>query len=383
MQAIRVPFKFFVLVFLLFLISCKSSFYVQKVREANADAIVYVLPKSKILIDVEVTSTIRQKGIFADYTTLYFNTKNAILSNSAKYYISDISLKKIPVKDTACMYQIVSPENKNPLLLNLSKESFIAGINLNDVQAEIVNTEQDRKDNVDLKNANSDYADISLHSVREIQYDTIYKEIIEDTIITKVPVVVKKEVYKSKAKQAKETADVIFSLRDDRYALLTGENDGANFPDGMALEKMLKELSDLEQNYMSLFTGRETKFKRYYRFEYVPPDQNEADTTVLFYFSNRSGISADSRDVPVYLHFRPKTDYKPTQVGMEERKYGIYYRIPGKADLLLRLKGKELFKSELDIPQIGSLNLIPGKLFDSKVTVEFYPDLGSLKRISE
>lgn len=375
--------KIIIYISVLFLVSCKSSFYVEKAQNAENNSIIYALPKTKIILQVEVTDEIKQKGIFSDYTHLYFNTKNAVLKNSSKFYISDISLKNVPLIDSSQIYKIISAKNSNPLLLNLSKEGFILGINLSDIQAKTVNNEQARLKNREIRTNVSDYADISLHSVREMQYDTIYKEVLRDSVLIKIPVIRKKEVYKSKAKQAKETAEIIFNLRDDRYALLTGENDGNNFPDGEAFKQMIIKLSELEKNYMSLFTGREMKIKKLYQFEFIPENNTKNKSEVMFRFSDKNGITNDTTDTPVILNFIPEKNIIGGISRIDEKNKGILYRIPGKAQANITLKGKELYKTEFEIPQIGTLNLIPANLFKSKITVEFYPELGSLKRISE
>ena len=376
--------KFYALIFIVLLTSCKTSFYTQKnsPEDNPENGIIYVLPKSKLIITAEITKEIKEKGIFADYTHLYFNTKNAVLRNSTKFYISDISVKTIPVIDSSQIYRIISPKNINPLLLNLSKGNFISGINLSDIQAGKVNTEQNKIQNQNTKTDISDYADISLHSVREVRYDTIYKEVLKDSVMIKIPVIRKKEVYKSKAKQAKEIAEIIFNLRDDKYALLTGENDGNNFPDGEALKQMLSKLSELERNYMSLFTGREIKIKKNYQFEFIPDNKSGNKSNILFYFSEKKGITKDTTDTPVVLNLY---DLKPqiSKPELQEKNKGIIYRIPGKAEISILLNTKNLYKTELEIPQLGSLNIIPAKLFKSRITVEFYPELGALKRISK
>ncbi len=375
----------FIFLFLSVLIitSCKTGFYSEKYNsKSKENGIIYALPKAKIIVNLEITKQVKQKGIFSEFTHLYFNTKNTISEDELKYYISDFSVKTIPVIDSSKIYKIVSKRNINPLLLNLSKENFISGINLNDVQAGKVNEKQTLNRSNEIKNKISDYADISLSSVREVKYDTIYKEVMRDSVMIKIPVIKKKEVYKSKAKQAKETAEFIFNLRDDRYALLTGENDGNNFPDGEALKQMINQLSELEKKYMSLFTGREINLKKLYQFEFIPEINQPEISKVMFYFSEKKGITNDTLDVPVILSFKPaKLNIKGISQSDKKLK-GIIYRIPGKAAVSISLKGKDLYRSEFEIPQIGTLNLIPANLFKSKVTVEFYPESGSLKRIS-
>ncbi len=380
---IKTPFLI-LLLSVLFFTSCKTTFYTKKINPNNLeDGLIYALPKSEIRISLEITEQIKQKGVFSEYTHLYFNTKNAVMKDDIKYYISDFTVKTIPVIDSSQIYKIISPKNINPLLLNLSKENFISGINLNDVQAGEVNKEQIHNRNNVVKNTVSDYADISLSSVREIRYDTIYKEVLRDSAMIKIPVIRKKEVYKSKAKQAKETAEMIFNLRDDRYALLTGENDGNNFPDGEALKQMIKKLSELEKNYMSLFTGREINVKKVYQYEFIPENTEDTVLQTMFYFSDKKGITNDTTDTPVILYFIPKKISDKLVTRISTKNKGILYRIPGKAEVSIKMRDKELYNSELEIPQIGTLNIIPANLFKSKITVEFYPETGSLKRISE
>ncbi len=373
----------FLLFFVLF--SCKTSFYTKKISDntEKKNGIIYALPKTKIIADIEITKKIKQKGIFSDFTHLYFSTKNAIMKNETKYFISDISITTTPILDSSQIYRIVASGNLNPLLLNLSKENFISGINLNDVQAGNIDNGQNSEKNSDIKENISDYADISLYSVREIQYDTLYKEVLKDSVMIKVPFIRKKEVYKSKAKQAKETADIIFNLRDDRYALLTGENDGTNFPDGSALKTMLNELSELEKKYMSLFTGRELKFKKTYRFEYVPENNSDSINEILFYFSEETGITKDTSKIPVTMKIINKKLIPKNVFDDKSEKKGIIYRIPDKAGIKLISEKKELYKASVFISQFGTLNLLPSSLFKDKITVEFYPEYGSLKRISE
>ena len=373
------------LIIFLFLFSCKTSFYSEKVINnfENTEGIIYALPKTKLIVSAEITKEIKQKGIFSEYTNLYFNAKNAVKTNETKFYLSDISVKTIPVADSSKIFRIVSLRNINPLLLNLSKDNFISGINLSDIQAGNVNKNQNINKNEELKTSSTEYSDISFHSVREVQFDTIYKEVLRDSVMIKIPIIKKKEVYKSTAKQAKETAEIIFNLRDDRYALLTGENDGNNFPDGKSLNQMLQKLSELEKNYMSLFTGREMKITKTYQFEFIPDNNLSDRQKTLFYFSDRKGVVNDTAAVPVILNFQKKEFAKNVSFLLMKKNKGIIYRLPGKAEAIITYKNKMLYKKEIVIPQTGTLNLIPANLFKEKITVEFYPESGALKRISK
>jgi len=383
-------------VFFVFLYSCKSEMYITNINSnyiKNTSGIIYTLPKTKLEVEIEITETHKQKGPFAKYTNLYFNTKNAITKNSTDYRISNISINSKPIVDSANIYCINSLDNEIVSLINLTQNGFIAGINISDYQSEKIETEQK---NISISNNNFnkfiDYADFSLKSIRETQYDTIYKEVLQDSVIVKIPIIKKKEVYKSLQKQAKETADVLFLLRDDRNALLKGENDGNNFPDGDALKLMINELNKLEKQYMNLFTGQEIKIKKQYKFEVIPNSSTDS-TIYLFNFSEKKGLyKTTSAKNAIYLKLNKNTYLVPTSkftkkaISNNKNKLGAYsgimYRIP--QNVLAEVVNNKtiLYKKEIKIAQAGTINIIPKHLIQN-TKVEFYPQYGSLKRISK
>jgi len=381
------------------LYSCKSEMYITNVNSnylKNSSGVTYSLPKTKLIIEIEVTETHKQRGPFSKYTNLYFNTKNAIIKDNVDYRISNISIHTTPVIDSSNIYCINNSDNKIASLINLSPNGFIAGINLSDYQSEKLETEQK---NISITNDNNnkfiDYANFSLKSIREIQYDTIYKEVLQDSVIVKVPIIKKKEVFKSLQKQAKETADILFLLRDDRNALLKGENDGDNFPDGEALKLMINELNKLEKQYMSLFTGQELKIKKQYKFEIIPKASSFNDTIYLFSFSSKTGLynnksSYNKNSIFLKLvqndNLKATSNYTKKNIANNKNKIGGYngiiYRIPQNIVTEIINSNKSLYKKELKIAQSGTLNIIPTNLL-KETKVEFYPQYGSLKRISK
>lgn len=373
--------------------SCKSSFTVINTNdsELNDAGIIYTLPKTKINISLEITEIHKQRGPFAEYTNLYFNSTNAITENETEYQISDIFLKAIPISDADHIYILNSEKIILANMVNLTPEGFLAGINLTDYQAEKIETDQKVISKSHEKNSQLNYGDFSLKSIQETQYDTLYKEVVRDSVLVKIPVIRKKNVYKSNKKQAKEIADILFLLRDDRNALLKGENDGDNFPDGEALKIMLFELNELERQYMSLFTGREIKIKKTYNFEIIP-DNDSLEYTITS-FSEWDGITQNESGKPIsltlYLNesldaIQNHTDQYLNEIKLRDKPFkGLIYRIP--ADIYAEIFYDEnvLYKKNIKISQFGSVNLIPGNIFNEEISIEFYPQNGSLKRISK
>ena len=375
--------------------SCKSSFTVVNTNdlELNDAGIIYSLPKTKINISIEIAEIHKQKGPFTEFANLYFNSKNAVTENKVEYQITDISIKAVPFSDTDHIYSLNSGENISANMVNLTPEGFLAGINLTDYQAEKVETEQKVISKSYEKNNQLNYGDFSLKSIRETKYDTLYKEVIRDSVLVKIPVIRKKNVYKSGQKQAKEIADILFMLRDDRNALLIGENDGDNFPDGEALKIMLKELNKLEKQYMSLFTGREINIKKTFEYEVSPCPGDDSLEYIITTFSEKYGTTQTGVYKPIILKLylnesagsiQNYTGQYINEIKISKKPYkGLIYRIP--ADIYAEIIYDEnvLYRKNIKISQLGSINIIPANIFNDNISIEFYPQNGSLKRISK
>lgn len=373
--------------------SCKSTFKVVNTKnpELIEGGIIYSLPKTKINISIAITEIHKQTGPFSEFSNLYFNSRNAITENEIEYQISDIFIKTVPFSDPDHIYSLNSGKTTLINMVNLTPSGFLAGINLTDYQADKIETEQNVISKSYEKTNQLNYGDFSLKSIQETQYDTLYKEVVRDSVLVKIPIIRKKNVYKSKQKQAKEIADILFLLRDDRNALLKGENDGDNFPDGDALKLMLKELNELERQYMSLFTGREIKIKKTYIYEVIP----EADSLKykIADFSEKYGITQNETAKPIslkiYLYessnvIQNYTSQLINELKINNKSYkGLIYRIP--ADIFAEISYDEnvLYRKNIKISQLGSVNLIPANIFNEDISIEFYPQEGSLKRISK
>ncbi len=383
----------FLLIITPFLNSCISSF--KTIHNAKIDnlenGLIYALPSTKLTIKIEIIEIQKQKGPFYEFLNLYFDSEAGIKNNELSYQISDISIETSPIADTENIYTVIPSGKTAAGMLNITPEGFLAGINLNDYQAEKVQIEHKILSEKISESNNLNYGDFSLNSITETRYDTLYKEVMIDSVMVKVPVITKKDVIKSNAKRAKETADILFMLRDDRNALLKGENDGTNFPDGEALKIMISELNNLEKQYMSLFTGRITKIPKSYTFEIIP--QKDSTKNRIFRFSEETGISDPQNGLPVILILKSENLYnQPNSINRQsviiesksDKAYkGLIYRIPVKTNCEIFLQSELLYKKPVLISQNGVLNLIPKSIFKENTSVEFYPETGSLKRISK
>lgn len=389
-------FIYFSIISIFIFSSCVSEFNVVNISNANCDkdVIIYSLPKTAINIKIETEEIYNQKGPFYKYAKKYFGTDDVIKSDQTEYKISKISIETAPIRDNKNIYAIIIDDKIKAGVINLTPEGFIAGINLTDFQISKFKEKQEEFEFSTHKNGKLSYADLSVWSVREAKYDTLYKEVFQDSVFVKKPIIKKKMVYKSLDKQAKELADQIFLLRDDRLSLLKGESDGGKIPEGSALKIMVDELNKLEEEYMNLFTGKTGKNSKLYNFQYIPQTNDSVYEKILFRFSKEYGIlpAGDNKGTPVVLHLftgkntsdiKKFNEKRTKQKAMEKKsKNGIFYRIPDIASTEIRFNSKIVARKKLTISQFGTINSLPVQIFDKNLSIEFYPEYGSLKSIS-
>lgn len=109
-------------------------------------------------------------------------------------------------------------------------------------------------------------------------------------------------VMKSDEEMAAETAAAIFSLRQARLELITARAGENVF--GAGLEAALAEIDHIENEYLSLFFGKQYTTREWHRYTIVPAE-GEA-TSVVCRFSEGAGLvdSSDLSASPIVVDFR-------------------------------------------------------------------------------
>lgn len=114
-----------------------------------------------------------------------------------------------------------------------------------------------------------------------------------DTSFVKVSVDRLSLVEKSPESMAQDAANAIFSLRRHRIDLVTGEAGENVF--GAGLKAALEEIDRLEQEYLSLFLGKQFRQRIVREFSVVPSKDEPA--TVVCRFSDTAGLAVRGRSV--------------------------------------------------------------------------------------
>ena len=140
------------------------------------------------------------------------------------------------------------------------------------------------------------------------------------------------------------------------------------FPEGIALEYAVENLTVLEQQYVALFIG---KFRdEYYHatYKYIPGDDPDDRPYVLFRFSPEKGLipANDLTGIPVALEIKRSgmteivdhLTYKPPGEEEKENK-ALFYRIPDLANVRIMDETITLAEKEILIYQFGQIVRLP------------------------
>lgn len=383
------------------LFACKSNKNIIDVQNVNVrlkyspTGLFYSLPKTKIIVVVEVEKIIKNKGPYSEYTKTYLGAiNNVIEENSTVWQIASIKFYDIPIVDTSNIYVVNSKNYALNYAFNLTKEGFLVSYNNALQNSYEFDLEIEENNYLSEKGENSSFNILTSDKNYKIIYDTIYREEVYDTIIRKIPILKKNVILKTPEEQAKDLAEQILLLRDDRNALLVGEGDSDYLPDGEALTMMLKGIEELEKNYLSMFVGRTDIIKFTYTYSYIP-EKESVNKIMLFKFSEQNGIYSTENltGTPVYLEIVSENNTQnifnyqksiKNYESLKKIKYnkGIYYRVPEKALVKVNYKNFILAQKNIFIPQLGTIENLPAQLFkNNNLIIDFYPNLGSIKKI--
>ncbi|MEA3450266.1 MAG: DUF4831 family protein [Bacteroidota bacterium] len=394
--------KIFFFIFILVFFACKSIKPVIKTTKITQDkdivssGLIYNLPRTQVIVKVHISKIVQNKGPYIEFSEKYLGQlTNVIKQNQTIWEISNIEFQTIPIVDTANIFIVSNLPDYSYLPFKLSKDGFLLSYNNNNVEYDDKDSDFKKKSNKTATNENFSFDLVSTDKNYKIVYDTIYREQVYDSIIKKVPILRPNLVRKTKGEQAKELADKLVVLRDDRAALLVGEGDSEYLPNGDALKLMLDEIDKLEASYLSMFTGKTDTLKYTFSFNYIPSNKDIDKEIIIFKFSENGGILAADSFYGTSVVLEMKSDnytkaiknfgfqqYMLSKDKKNKEKAGLYYRIPQKINISVKGDGKMLAEQKVYISQLGTVEFLPESLFENdELKIEFYPHLGSIKSI--
>ncbi|HRZ42468.1 MAG TPA: DUF4831 family protein [Bacteroidales bacterium] len=326
--------------------------------------ICYTLPQSRLETTITLTRIEQVKGPYAAFAGKYLGIDNVISANSVQWQIDDISVGSVPVPDTEQTFYIdlrTGDSASVPLsmMLNLNGLNSLTGSKSLPVSSQVENNF--------MSQARPAYSGLFMQYADENYYeivDTVIEKITSDTQTVETKVLQKKMMEKPTEQKAKEAADLIQKLKEQRISLLTGYQEIPYDP--ATIRYMVSELEQMENDYLELFTGvtLTTKVKR--TFVYIPNKQDDCIPVSLIRFSPAEGfISNDiQKGEPVFIQVcsqgRGVTDHTVTpQAADSARFYGFAYRIPQWCAVKIYVGQKAQKEMGMLIPQLGSVARLP------------------------
>ena len=325
--------------------------------KANNFGITYSLPKTSLVVDVEVTKVTSKAGPYYQYAEKYLGVKDAITKDNVHFELGKTSLINQGLPDEENTYIVEFKQGTVAPYAYLTEDGLLCSIN-----AEYTPVESELEAVKKQKGANQKVTDTSVFS--------------EELLMAG-----------STARQAEIAAKQIYRIRESRMNILTGEADNLP-PDGEAMKLVIQQLEEQEKSLSNLFTGIRIKETEHYEVTVVPNEELEKE--ILFRFSKQIGVvdADDLGGAPVYMNLKAierAPILEPKEAEKKEKSLkGIVYNVPGKAEVEIFMPKKSLYKGEAQITQFGSREGLAPVMFEDKkapVKVTFYPETGAIKQI--
>lgn len=317
--------------------------------KANDYGLVYNLPRTMLQVGLEAELTVKKPGEFYRYAPKYLNVSNPITKESHSVRLLSATIGSYGVPDPEEAYTIQF-KSGYPVYVTLDNAGIPTGINTEEVvEPDII-----------------DYPEAMKAKPTPLETPAARQVISEEMLQSQ-----------STAKRAELAAQAIFSIRQIRSDLITGQADNMP-PDGKSLQLMLDNLQAQEEALTAMFLGTTSVSTQVERFIINPAmleEQDKARVTVAR-LSAIDGI-VDKDDLsgsPVYLDLstisRGEMPVNEKGQTLSFPKNGIPYRIPGELRATVIYEGDAYATRDLAASQLGIVyGLAPNSFTDKKAPI--------------
>ncbi|QIA07217.1 DUF4831 family protein [Draconibacterium halophilum] len=338
-----------------------------EVIPAYVEGIAYALPRTGIKVHVEAIREKFEPGPYAAYAEQLLGIKDARTGASVKWSVSAVSIETFSEPDPQQVYKAMGGVAAT---ISLAPNGCLAGINTavaTTLPLQVQSNKTFQQPDIDDGFSFDYFSDTPF---------VIAGDSSNNFRPTKVSV----------EQKAAEAAQRVLDCRMNQYDLAALRIDG-EYPDGKAYEVSLEELKRTEQNYIKLFVGRTTYKTERYSFDYVPA-ANEKNA-VIFRISDANGIvpASDLSGKPVMAEFEQvagllaKFDAEAVSDNPNAGYDGVYYRMPGVANIKIIYELNSLASARATIAQFGKVAPVPEELLGGDYSIEFHPQTGAIKSV--
>ena len=351
------------------------------------EGIFYSLPRTVVKVEVKIDRAENYKGPYADFALRFLGLKNVIVANTIDYKISDITITTYPEPDPDQYYFVelgdkISKGEKAGML-SLSDAGIILGT-LQERDDTLINSSQPAKTEELPAEMDKDAfgelfkysADVSVFE----KVDTIIRKINIDTMTVERQYYKRTMIEKSPEQKAKEAADYISKIKDNRFNLLSGTQE-VNY-NKETLEYMDTQLKTMEKEYLKLFTGISLHKSLTFSYKYIPiPNQINTEIPIFKFLKSRGVIDLDEQGgkvVTIKIQRVGNTNTVANYLKKAEKDtkiQGFSYRIPELARVTVKLDENTQEETQCLVSQLGVVTSLPA----NKWMVRFYKETGGIK----
>ncbi len=311
----------------------------------------YSLPSTVISIDVEAVQEKFYAGPYAKYAEKYLGIKPRMKDENT-VQLTQIRMTPLVEPDQTRRYSVdVKKKVEEATLMKLASGGFVTFADAKHGDQTVWRFPTEEKGDFSGKGVSSNLTSGST---------TLYRKDNKESAYNRIAVQQDMVIEKTLEQKAAETAAMILKLRKQRLQIVTGDTDATY--SGEAMGAAIEELTRLENEYMTLFTGYSEKQPQHMTFEVIPDPSKENQMYVAFRMSEAGGlVPADNLSgKPVVMEIVPQAFAQPEV--KEEKKskdVGVYYRIPAACTVKL-LDGMDLiFQTRMPIYQLGQESSLP------------------------
>lgn len=342
----------------------------------SGDGFIYALPSTTVRLDITINKTEKFKGKFSDYSVKLLGITEMITKDAVHYEISDVKISTESDVDTSQLYFARFPKKLSDdagFFIQLSEQGFISAFHQ-------IKKEDDSRNEKDV--VVTPFKDL-LKPVLIEKVDTIIRRVSIDTTIIEEKVLKRSISEKSNEQQAREIADLIYRIEDNKFSLITGYQE-VNYSKE-SLQFMLDNLNRMEREYLDYFKGTTVRSKETYTFYYKPQAKPEEAFNTFFRFSPVDGIydknsrsgEAVSINVAPSNTLKAARSFENERMQVKRKNKGIYYRIAEPVTIQVKLGNTIIASEKTFVSQMGILTFLPSLNVSS---VEFNAN-GSLKML--
>ena len=324
----------------------------QAIREDEM-ALVYYMPQTQMVVDVEYETVVLHRGIYADYAKQYLGSVEVVKDDDMWYNLTNITTRMKSAADMSRAFKV----SDNPLLV-LSCKGTLLGYNI----------EREKKECGQGCHRHDDK-----------------KAKPEENKVKVLPLLEEHIVGKSLEEQAHGAAKLIYRIRENRLYLIGGEVDKVP-ADGEAMKLALDKMDEMERELVELFIGR-VEIKKYHKsFTYTPLKTDETD---LAYFSEKEGFTTAENGEPITLSLTAHRQSKGYANTDPKKKATVasqlYYNLPGSADYRITFQKEVKAEGTIPVAQFGvaiplAQDLLSGK---EQPRIRFNPQTGNIESIEK